>query len=165
MSKFYTVSTQAKELCNEVKTTKEKSKKMTNEVILKKAEVIRLTNEALSSIIIEQKLKNEVEELKVDSIEKETHITHLEVKVKRFTSSMEKAHKEAVATFMKSNKFKNHLDRHYAASSEDFRSDAKEAYPEMDFDSFKIPTTTENSLLLTSFQDVNMMDDTSTEPT
>ena len=106
-----------------------------------------------------------MEELKVDSTEKETHITHLEVKVQGFTSSMEKAYKEVVVAFMKSNKFKNHLDRHYAAGYKDFRSDAKEAYPEMDFDSFKIPTTTENSLLLTSFQDVNMMDDTSTEPT
>ena len=105
-----------------------------------------------------------MEELKAYSTEQETHITHLEVKVQGFTSSMEKAHKESVATFMKSNKFKNHLDRHYAASSEDFRSDAKEAYPEMDFDSFKIPTATENSLLLTSSQDINVMDDTSTEP-
>ena len=48
MSKFYAVSTQAKELCNKAKTTKEKSKKLTNEVILKKGEVIRLTNEAFS---------------------------------------------------------------------------------------------------------------------
>ncbi|KAK9991317.1 hypothetical protein SO802_026302 [Lithocarpus litseifolius] len=40
---------------------------------------------------IEQKLKNEVEELKADSIKKETHIAHLEVKVQEFTSSMEKA--------------------------------------------------------------------------
>ena len=112
---------------------------------------------------IEQKLKNEVEELKANSTEKETHITHLEVKVQGFTSSMEKAHKEAVTTFMKSNKFKNHLDRHYVAGYEDFRFDAKEAYPEMDFDSFKIPTAIESSLLLASTQDVNVMDNTLTE--
>ena len=46
---------------------------------------------------------------------------------------------------------------------EDFRSNAKEAYPKMDFDSFKIPTTIESSLLQTSFEDVNIMDDDSTE--
>ena len=35
----------------------------------------------------------------------------------------------------------------------------------MDFDSFMIPTTTESSLLPTSSEDLNVMDDTSTEPT
>ena len=35
----------------------------------------------------------------------------------------------------------------------------------MDFDSFMIPTATESSLLLTSSEDLNVMDDTSTEPT
>ena len=66
---------------------------------------------------------------------------------------------------MKSDEFKILLDRHYAAGYEDFRSDAKKAYPEMDFDSFKIPTAIESSLLLASIQDVNVMDNTLTEPT
>ena len=35
----------------------------------------------------------------------------------------------------------------------------------MDFDSFMIPTATESSLLPTSSEDLNVMDDTSTEPT
>ena len=105
-----------------------------------------------------------MEELKADSIEKETCIIHLEVKVQGFTSSLEKAQKEAIAAFMKSEEFKNRLDRHYIAGYEDFRSNAKEAYPKMDFDSFKIPTTIESSLLQTSFEDVNIMDDDSTEP-
>ena len=66
---------------------------------------------------------------------------------------------------MRSNEFKTRLDRHYAASYEDFRANAKEAYPEMDFDSFMILTAAESSLLLTSSKDVNVMDDTSSEPT
>ena len=45
MSKFYTASTQAKELCDEAKAAKEKSKELNNEVLLKKEEVIRLTKE------------------------------------------------------------------------------------------------------------------------
>ena len=45
MTKFYTVSSQAKELCDEAKTTKEKSKELNNEVPLKKGEVIKLTEE------------------------------------------------------------------------------------------------------------------------
>ena len=84
MSKFYTASTQVKELCDEAKATKEKSKELNNEVFLKKGEVIRLTEELTCLQGIETKLKNEVEDLKADSNEKETHITHLEVKVQEF---------------------------------------------------------------------------------
>ena len=64
---------------------------------------------------------------------------------------------------MKSDKFKNRLDRHYAASYEDFRTNAKETYPEVDFDSFKISTTTESSLLSASSKDANVVDDASIE--
>ena len=88
-----------------------------------------------------------MEELKANSIEKETRTNHLEVKCQGFTSSLEKAKKEAIVTFMKSNDFTNRLDQHYVVGYEDFRSDAKEAYPKMDFNSFQVPTTTENSLL------------------
>ena len=147
MSKFYTTSTQVKELCAEAKAAKEKSKELNNEVLLKKGVVIRLTEELNRLQGIKQKLKNEVEELNADSIEKETHITHLEVKVQEFTSSMEKAQKEAVTTFIRLNEFKTRLDRHYATGYEDFRFDAKEAYLEVDFDSFMIPTATDSSLL------------------
>ena len=164
MLKFYTASTQAKELCNEAKAAKKKSKELTNEVLFKKGEVIKLTEELSRLQGIEQKLKNEVEELKADTIEKETRITHLEVKIQGLTSSMEKAQKEAVATFMRSDEFKNYLNHYYVVVYENFCSDAKKAYPEMDFDSFKIPTTTESSLLPTSSEDVNVVDDTSTEP-
>ena len=45
MSKFYTTSTQVKELCAEAKAAKEKSKELNNEVLLKKGVVIRLTEE------------------------------------------------------------------------------------------------------------------------
>ena len=45
MAKFYTMSSQAKELCDEAKVAKAKSKELNNEVLLKKGEVIRLTKE------------------------------------------------------------------------------------------------------------------------
>ena len=165
MSKFYTASTQTKELCDEAKAAMEKNKELANEVLLKKGEVIRQTEEVTRLLVVETKLKNEVEKLKADSIEKETRITHLEGKVLGLTSFMEKAQKEAVVAFIKSDKFKIRLDFYYATSYEDFCSDAKEAYAKMDFDSFKIPTATESSLLLTSFEDVNIMDNASTKPT
>ena len=106
-----------------------------------------------------------MEELKANSIEKETRIAHLEGKVLGLTSSMEKAQEEAITAFMRSNKFKNRLDRYYATGYKDFRDDAKETYPEVNFDSFKIPTATESSLLPTSFEVVNVVDDVSTETT
>ena len=139
MSKFYTVSTQAKELCEEAKTAKEKNKELKKEVLLKKGEVIRLTEDLNRLHGVETKLKKKVEELKADSVEKETRIVHLEGQTSAFNLCLEKAHEEAVAAFKKSDKYKNRLDSHYAAGYEDFRADAKEAFPDLDFDSLKIP--------------------------
>ena len=78
---------------------------------------------------------------------------------------MEKARKEAIASFKKSNEYKGCLDSHYAASYEDFRANAKETFPDLDFDSFKLPFATESSVLQTSSKDVNVMDDASNEVT
>ena len=165
MSKFYTASTQAKELCEEAKTVREKNKELNKEVLLKKGEVIRLTENLNRLYGVEMKLKNEVEELKADSVEKETRIVHLEGQVSGFNSSLEKAREEAVAAFKKSDEYKNRLDSHYAAGYEDFRADTKEAFPDLDFDSLKIPLATESSLLPTSSEDINVVDDASNEVT
>ena len=105
-----------------------------------------------------------MEELKVDYVKKESRISHLEVKVQELTSSLKKAKEKVIATFMKSNDFTTHLDRYYATGYEDFCVDAKETYPEMDFDSFKIPIATESSLLPKSSEDVNIVDDAPAEP-
>ena len=99
MSKFYIASCQAKELCEEAKTSKEKAKELNNEVLLKKGEVIRLTEDLNRLQGIETKLKNEVEELKADAIEKETRIAHREGQVSKFTLSLEKACGEVVTAF------------------------------------------------------------------
>ena len=56
------------------------------------------------------KLKNEVEELKADFVEKETRIVHLEGQILEFNSSLEKAREEVVAAFKKFDKYKNRLD-------------------------------------------------------
>ena len=165
MSKFYTASSQAKELCEEAKTAKEKNKEMNKEVLLKKGEVIRLTEDLNRLQGIEAKLKNKVEELRADSVEKETRIAHLEGQISAFNSSLEKAREEAVIAFKKSDEYKNSLDSHYAAGYEDFRVDAKEAFPNLNFDSFKIPLATESSLLPTSSEDVNVVDDATNEVT
>ncbi|XP_065630206.1 serine/threonine-protein kinase RIPK-like [Quercus suber] len=112
---------------------------------------------------IETKLKDEVEELKADAIEKDTRIAYLEGQVSYFTSSLEKAREEAISAFKKSDEYKNRLDNHYAAGYEDFRADAKNAFPDLNFDAFKIPLATESSLLVTSSEDVNVEDDANNE--
>ena len=165
MSKFYTASYQAKEFREEAKTSKEKAKELNNEVLLKKGEVIRLTEDLNRLQGIETKLKNEVEELKAGDIEKETRIAHLEGQVSKFTSSLEKACGETVVAFKKSDEYKNRLDSNYAAGYKDFRANAKETYPDLDFNSFKLPLANESSLLQTSSEDVNIMDDANTEVT
>ena len=104
-----------------------------------------------------------MEELKVDNLEKDSRIVHLEGQVAEFTSSLEKAREEFIAAFTRSDEYKNHLDSHYAAGYEDFRANAKEAYPDLDFNSFKLSLATESSLLQTSSKDVNIMDDANTE--
>ena len=165
MSKFYTATCQAKKLASEAKTAKDKAKELSNEVLLKKGKVLRLTEDFNRLQESETKLKNEVEELKADSIEKDTCIVYLEGQISGLVSSLEKAREEAIASFKKSDEYKGRLDSHYAAGYKDFCADAKETFPDLDFDSFKLPLTTESSVLQTSSEDVNVKDDASNEVT
>ena len=165
MSKFYTITCQAKELTSEAKTTKDKVKELNNEILLKKGEVLRLTEDFNRMQGSETKLKNEVEELKADNIEKDTHIVYLEGQVSEFVSSLEKARGEAITAFKKSDEYKKGLDSDYAAGYEDFCVDAKETYPDLNFDSFKLFLATESSLRQTSSEDVNILDNANNEVT
>ena len=149
----------------EAKTAKDKAKELNNEILLKKGEVLRLTKDFNRLQGSETRLKNEVEELKADNIEKDTCIVYLEGQIAEFVSSLEKARGEVVAAFKKSDEHKKALNSHYAAGYEDFRVDAKETYPKLDFDSFKLPLTTESSLLQTSSEDVNILDNANNEVT
>ena len=155
MSKFYTATCQAKELTAEAKTAKE----LNNKILLKKGVVLKLTEYFNRLQGSETKLKNEVEELKADNIEKDTCIVYLEGQIAEFVSPLEKACGETVATFKKSDEHKKALDSHYVAGYEDFHVDAKETY------SFKLPLATESSLLQTSSEDVNILDDANNEVT
>ena len=130
MTKFYTVSSQAKELSDEAKVLRTKNKELEDKLLLKKGEGIRLTEKLTCLQGIEKGLRNQVEELKTDSIEKETHISYFEGKCQELTSSLENAKKDAIATYMKLDDFTSRLGQNYAADYEDFRSDAKEAFLE-----------------------------------
>ena len=89
----------------------------------------------------------------------------MEGQISTFNLSLEKAREEAVTAFKKSDEYKNRLDSHYAAGYEDFCADTKEAFPDLDFDSLKIPLATESSLLPTSSEDVHVVDNTTNEVT
>ena len=70
----------------------------------------------------------------------------------------------AIKEFKASNEFTILLDRNYATSFEDFRMEALEHLFEMDFSPIKLCVVTESSLLQTNFKEINVEDDTSTQP-
>ena len=72
---------------------------------------------------------------------------------------------DAVAEFQASKQFTNLLDKNYAAGFEDFRLDAAENFPNLDFSAIKLNLgAATSSLLQTSSEDVNIEDDASTLP-
>ena len=82
-------------------------------------------------------------------------------KTKELRSSSSQAKDEVIKEFKSSKAFTNLLDEHYIASFEDFRMDALELFLEMNFDSIKLRTAAENSLLQTGSKDLNVEDDAS----
>ena len=70
-----------------------------------------------------------------------------------------------MVAFKKSDEYKNRLDSHYTAGYKDFCANVEEAFPELNFDTFKIPLAIESSLLATSSEDVNVVDDANNEVT
>ena len=64
--------------------------------------------------------------------------------------------------FKSSKVFTNILDANNAAGFANFCMDALELFPKMNFDSIKLRTAAENSLLQTSSEDSNVEDDAST---
>ena len=70
---------------------------------------------------------------------------------------------DAVAEFQASKQFTDLLDKNYAAGFENFRLDAIENFPNLDFNSIKLNLGAAiSSLIQTSFEDVNIEDDAST---
>ena len=67
-----------------------------------------------------------------------------------------------IREFKSSKAFTDLLDTNDVAGFEDFHMDALELFPEMNFDSIKLCTTIESSLLQTSSEDLNVEDNAST---
>ena len=78
---------------------------------------------------------------------------------------LEKAKEDTVAEFQASKQFTDLLDKNYAARFEDFRLDAAENFPNLDFSTIKLNLgAATSSLLQKSSEDVNIEDDASTLP-
>ena len=72
---------------------------------------------------------------------------------------------DAVAEFQMSKQFTDLLDKNYVAGFEDFRLDATENFPNIDFSVIKLNLgAATSSLLQTSSEDINIEDDASTLP-
>ena len=112
-----------------------------------------------------KELRNPNEELKTDVLEKDTRLDHLQKKNNELSALLEKAKGDAVAEFQASKQFTNLLDKNYAAGFEDFRLDAAENFPNLDFSAIKLNlSAATSSLLQTSSEDINIEDDASTLP-
>ena len=111
-----------------------------------------------------KELQNLVEELKVDIVDKDTQLNYLQKRNDELSTLLNKAKEDAVVEFRASKQFTDLLDTNYTTGFEDFRMDAMENFLEVDFSSIKLNLGATSSLLQTSFEDVNIEDDATTQP-
>ena len=112
-----------------------------------------------------KELLNLIEELKTDVVEKDTRLDHLQKKNDELSTLLSNAKVDVVIEFRSSNEYTKLLDANYAAGFEDFRMEAIENFPEVDFSSIKLNLTAATSFLLqASSEDVNVEDDATTLP-
>ena len=158
MSKFIAASRQATELDKtrllletRIKEVKEESKVW--------AEVAAKAREEA------KELRDLNEELRTDVIDKDTRLDDLQKRNNELNTLLEKVKEDAVAEFQSSKQFTDLLDKNYAAGFEDFKLDAVENFPNIDFSVVKLNLgAATSSLLQTSSEDVNIEDDASTLP-
>ena len=113
-----------------------------------------------------KELQNLVKELKADVIKKDTCLNHLQKRNDELSTLLSKAKKDAVVEFKASKRYTDLLDTNYVAGFKDFRMDALENFPEVDFSSIKLNIgVATSSLLQTSSEDINIEVDATTQPT
>ena len=95
-----------------------------------------------------KKLQNLVKELKVDIVEKDTCLDHLQKRNDKLSTLLNKEKEDAVVKSRASKQFTDLLDTNYNAGFEDFRMDAMENFLEVDFSSIKLNLSAATSYLL-----------------
>ena len=158
MSKFIAASRQATEL---------DKMRILLETTIKN---VRDESKKWAGIVAEAKEKaaeqqNLIAELRADIVEKGTSLDHIQKKNDKLSTFLSKAKEDVVAEFKASKAFTDLLDRNYAAGFEDFKMDAVKNFPKVDLSSIKLNlNAATSSLLQTSFEDVNIEGDASTQP-
>ena len=158
MSKFIAASRQATEL--------DKTRLLLETRINEVKEESKVWAEVAAKAREEAKeLRDLNEELKTDVLEKDTRLDNLQKRNNELNTLLEKAKEDVVAEFQSSKQFTDLLDKNYAVEFEDFRLDAVENFPNIDFSVIKLNLgAATSSLLQTSSEDVNIEDDASTLP-
>ena len=158
MSKFIVASRQATGL-DKTRILLETRIQKLNDESKKWAEVAAIAKEKANELL------NLIEELKIDVVEKDTRLDHLQKKNDELSTLLSNAKVDVVIEFKSSNEYTKLLDANYAAGFEDFRMEAIENFPEVDFSSIKLNlTAATSSLLQASSEDVNVEDDATTLP-
>ena len=112
-----------------------------------------------------KELRNLNEELRTNVLEKDTRLDHLQKRNNKLSAFLKKAKGDTVVEFQAPKQFTDLLDKNYTAGFEDFRLDAIENFPNLDFSSIKLNLgAATSSLIQTSSEDVNIEDDASTLP-
>ena len=109
-----------------------------------------------------KELKNLVEELKVDVVEKDFHLDQLQKRSDGLCTFLGETRAAVIMEFKASSKFIDLLLKNYVVGFEDFRMDVIEHFPGVDFSPIKLRVVAERSLLQTSSEDINIQDDAST---
>ena len=111
-------------------------------------------------------LQTLVEELKANAAEIDLCLEELQKRNDEQNILLSKAKGDAVAEFKASKQYTDILDTNYAAGFEDFKMDAIEKFPNVDFNSIilNLNTAAMSSLLHTGSEDTNIEDDATTLP-
>ena len=111
-------------------------------------------------------LQTLVEELKANAAEKDLRLEKLHKRNDEQSILLSKAKGDVVAEFKASKQYTDILDTNYAASFEDFKMDAMEKFPNVDFNSIilNLNAVATSSLLHTGSEDANIEDDATTLP-
>ena len=104
--------------------------------------------------------QNLIRELRTNIVEKDTRLDELQKKNDELSTLLSQAKEDVVVEFKMSKEYTDLLDEHYEVGFEDFRMDAIENFPEVDFSSIKLNlAVATSSLLQASSKDVNVEDD------
>ena len=110
-----------------------------------------------------KELRNLIEELRADIVEKDIRLNYLQKRNDELSTLLNKAKEDTIVEFKASKQFTDLLDTNYAVAFEDFRMDAMENFPKVDFSSIKLNLGATSSLLKTSSEDINIEDDATTQ--